>query len=511
MSDRKPAPNFERLPPHSIEAEQAVLGCLLLDPKDALVEVQQRIGETQIFYDPRHETVYRALTSLVATGTPIDIITLTGRLTDGGELEKIGGFAFLSSLMDSVASPAQLPTYLDDVWRKYQLRQTIRRATEIAAEAYDIPEDVDGFLSRAEEKVFGLPRGQRQGPQTAQSLAQKCIDRIEHYNRGRGLITGQATGYWYWDKLTGGLQNGELIVIGGRPGTGKTSLAMNVAERVAWWDEKDGTSRPGNPVGVLSMEMSADDLMLRLVCSRARVNFHKLRTGMMSNDDMAKLENALPQMARAPIVIDDASNLTAFEMRSKLRQMKARYGIKLAIIDYIQLAKLPHEFAGDRVNGIAHVSAALLASAKELQIPIIVISQLSRESEKGRSAGGIPKMSDLRDSGAIEQDAHFIGLLYRAPMEQEEEAELRERIARDPHCEVTLPVKMEVCKNRNGPSGTGMDLNFLRWCMRFEDCQRPTKAPSAPSESKPAKSKRERQGELGDDDAMKLAREMGEA
>ena len=462
----------ERVPPHSIESEQAVLGCLLMDPKAALVEIQQRVGANDVFYDTRNALVFGAAMALAAAGVPIDMVTMTGRLADDGHAERVGGAAYLAELLDRVVSVAQLPAYLDVVVRKWQLRQAIRRATEIVSEAYDVPEDVEGFLSRAEERVFSLPRAVKDGPKTAQALAMSCIERIEKYARGRGMFTGLPTQFAYLDKLTGGLQNGELIVIGGRPGTGKTSLAMNIAERVAWWDTDQGP-KPGHPVGVLSMEMSADDLMLRLVCSRARVNFHKLRTGCMSHDDEAKLTEVIPEMSQAPIVIDDAANLTAMEMRSRLRLMKARYGIRLAVIDYLQLAKLPPEYAGDRVNGIAAVSGALLASAKELQIPIIVISQLSRESEKGGRAS-VPRMSDLRDSGAIEQDAHFIGLLYKAPMEEEDEAAMRERLNGDPHAEVDIPVKMEVCKNRNGPTGY-MDLVFRRWCMRFEDCQRPTK------------------------------------
>lgn len=459
--------------PWSPDAERGVLGCLLLDAVRCLPEVREWFADLDVFYDGRHQRVYEAIVRLDEMRQAVDVLTVAAFLRDSGDLDRVGGEAFLSGLIEEVASPALLPTYVQEVYRHYQLRLAAERFQRLSQEARQVPDDVEGWLAHAEEQVFQLPRTKQNGIRSAGVLVQEMLKQVERYHRGTGHITGLATGFAYWDKLTGGLQPGEVYVIGGRPGSGKTSLAMNVAERVALWDTPEGV-RQGRPVGILSLEMGASDLMLRLWCSRARVNLQKMRTGMLSDRDRDRLARVFPDMERLPLYIDDTPSMTAVEMRSKLRQMKARYGIELAVVDYLQLARLPREFAGDRVGGIAQVSAALLASAKELNVPVLLVSQLSREVER---RSGTPTMADLRDSGAIEQDAHFVGILYREKLTEEQEEALREKIARDPTGETEYPVRMEICKNRNGPSGTAMRLRFLRWCLRLEDEQRPTRAP----------------------------------
>lgn len=460
--------------PYNTESERGVLGCLLNWPEESIPIVRDHFGEELVFYDSRHQMVFDTIVKLDQLGRKVDVITVSTYLEDAGELERIGGIAFLVQLQDGVVSVAQLESYAREVYSKFQLRQAIGKFRAFEEAAHQVPENVDEWLSHVEEHVFTLPRSRRIQTRSARELGGRIEKQLERYRNAVGHITGLATGFAYWDKLTGGLQPSELYILGGRPGTGKTSLAMNVVERVALWDSAEGT-KIGHPVGVLSLEMRAEDLILRMMCSRARVNFHKLRTGMMSKEDRARLGGVLEQISAAPIYIDDSSNLSAMEMRSRLRQMKVRYGIRLAVVDYLQLAKLPPEFQGDRVGGIGYVSGALMMSAKELEIPILVVSQLSREPERRGRKHEVPTMSDLRDSGAIEQDAHFIGILYRDVLPEEEEMRIRDELAQNPLGEISLPVKMEVCKNRNGPSGTAMKLIFQRWCMRFEDIQRPTR------------------------------------
>lgn len=467
--------NTDALPPHSIEAEQGVLGAILLSPKDCLIECAELWGAANVFYDLRHQMIYDAMTQMHGENKLVDLITLQEWLKGRQQLEPVGGFGYLVSLPDQAGNAGHVGSYAQIVWELYQLRQTIIRATAMVRHASEFDPSkgtVEEFLAQCEEAVFNLPRQSNQGAKPVSHYIPKMIDRIEHYARGIGTITGLPTGFRYWDKFSSGLQDTEVICIGGRPGTGKTSLAMNVAERVAL----DG----GNPVGVLSMEMSAEDLVLRLACSRARVNFHKLRTGCASHADIEKITRVMPKVNSAPIYIDDATGLTIFDIRSRLRAMKQRYGIRLGIIDYLQLANLSEKWKGNSVQGYGEVAKGIAASAKELNIPIIVLSQLSRDSEK---RGGIPKMSDLRESGDIEGSAHFIGILYRQKMEAEEETEMRETIADDPHAEISIPINLEVCKNRNGPSGTSIMFDFLRWCMRYEDLQNRSK-PDEPQDKR---------------------------
>lgn len=451
----------DRLPPHSIEAEQGVLGCVLLSPGDVLVECAERWGaSTEVFYDIRHIKLMEMIQRLARDGSGLDLVILQQRLRDAGELEACGGLTYLTGLMDAVPSAANFGYYADIVWEKYQLRELQRRVVQIQHAIMTHQGEVNALLNEAEENIYNVPRDRSYGAQPLSACLPDTVDRLEHYARGFGTITGVPTGFRYWDRFSSGLQRQELIIIGGRPGTGKTTLAMNVAERVAL--------NAGSPVGVLSMEMGRTDLTLRLLCARTEVNFHKLRTGGMVEEDQRRMLAVMPRMNKAPIYVDDAAGLTIFDIRARLRAMKQKYGIKLAIVDYLQLASLPAHWKNDKAGGYGEVAKGLMASAKELDIPIILLSQLSRESEK---RGGRPKMSDLRESGDIEACGHFIGILYREAMEPEEEAELRKTVADNPLAEVTLPVAMEVCKNRNGPSGTDIRFEFKRWCMKFEDEQ----------------------------------------
>lgn len=467
---RRPPQESDRLPPNSMAAEQAVLGCIMLSPTDCLISCAERWGTTAVFYDLKNQLIYDTFQRMHGAGQAVDLVTLAEELK-GETLAKLGGLSYITGLVDMAISAVNLPDYAAIVWACYQRRRAIVAATEIVTSAYDESGSADDMLTKAEERVFGLPRAHQRGARPIGGCVERVIERIEHYKRGSGLLVGLPTGFSYWDKLSGGLQAPELIVLGGRPGTGKTSLAMNVCERVAM--DKNPV-----PVGVMSMEMIQDDLTLRLACARTRVNFHNVRTGCASNEELDLLAWVLPQIQKAPIYIDDESSLSLFEVRSRLRAMKQRFGIRLAIVDYLQLISLSREYVGDPVHGYGQIAKGLAASANELNIPIILLSQLSRESEK---EGRRPRMSDLKESGDIEAAAHFIGILYPEKLKKEEAERQRDLIASNPHARIPFRMIMEVCKNRNGPSGTGMQLTFNRWCMGYEDRFKPAdeKAPPA--------------------------------
>lgn len=458
----RPAAPTDRLPPHSEEMERGALGCVLLSPKEALTCVAQRCkGNVKAFYDLRHQVILTVMLELQDAAQPIDVLTLHQRLKDGGQLEQVGGIPYLNSLQDAVPSAANVSYYMDIVFEKWLLRRMMQACSEAVAKIYDYEGEVAQLMDELQRDILSLPSPNEEGPRPIKAYSERLNQRLDTYARGIGTITGLPTGYRYLDRLSGGMHPGDIIIIGGDPGAGKTSLAMNIAERVAM----DG----GNFVGVISLEMSAEDLILRLACSRARVNFHKLRTGCPTQRELEKLVALFPKVINASIILDDAGGLTMHEVRSRLRGMVHRYGIRLAIVDYLQLISLTKEqmFLG-AASGYADVARGLQQAAKELQIPIIVLSQLSNEGRK-RKKREIPKLTDFRETGAIGDVANLAGILWRPELEPEEEEALRDRIKADPMGDHTLELQMEVLKNKNGPSGTSVGFEFMRWCMRFED------------------------------------------
>jgi replicative DNA helicase len=467
MNDKK---TTDRLPPDAPKMEQGVLGCILVNPKECLPEVVNRFkGNKQAFYDHRHQVIFEAVMDMQNASVPIEIITLQQKLSEQGLLENIGGIAYLNDLEQSIGSAANLEYYLTVVFDKWVLRRAIQTCTEFVEKIYGYEGETSQLIAEVQSGILNLPTPNDTGPKPIKAFSARIQERIEHYARGIGTITGLPTGFRYWDRMVGGLHPGDVIILGGDPGAGKTSLAMNVAERVAM----DG----GNAVGVMSLEMSAEDLILRLACSRARVNFHKLRTGMASETDLQKMVAIFPSVMNAKIILDDSGGLTMHEVRSRLRGMKHRHGIRLAIVDYLQLISLTKEqmFLG-AASGYADVARGLQQASKELQIPIIILSQLSNEGRK-RGKTEKPKLTDFRETSAIGDVANFAGILWRPPLDPEDEAELREAISKDPMGNHVLELQMEVVKNKNGPSGMGMMFEFMRWCMRFEDLQYKSKPP----------------------------------
>ena len=448
------APHVDRLPPHSIEAEQGVLGCVLLSPNECLGEcIEKMKAGADVFYDLRHRTLFETLVEMYDAKTPIDLITLQQNLKDKQQLEGIGGLAYLSTLPDAVPSAANLSYYLDIIREKFVLRKMIQTCTEVVARVYEHEGEVDELLDTVERDVLRITEAHvESATSTMKDLVHRAIGKIEEYHKNQGMLTGISTGFPDMDKMTTGMHEGEMIVIAARPSMGKTSLAMNIAESVAL-DQK-------LPVGVFSLEMTADSLVLRMLCSRSRVNLRNIRDGFLAERDFPKLTGAAGKLAAAPLFIDDTSGLSILQLRAKARRMWQQYGIKLFVIDYLQLLNSTSRRAENRQQEIADISGGLKSLAKELKVPVIVLSQLNRELEK-RGPGERPRLSDLRESGSIEQDADLVGLLYKETKNKDDDAENNE-----PEQEA-VPVKLYIAKQRNGPTGD-VDLTFLKSYTRFE-------------------------------------------
>ncbi|MBA4147689.1 MAG: replicative DNA helicase [Verrucomicrobia bacterium] len=444
---------IDRLPPHSLEAEQGVLGCLLLSPNDCIGECVQKFKSgAEIFYDLRHQSIYQMLIDMYEKKEAIDLITLQQRLKDRQQLEAVGGIAYVSALVDQVPSAANLKFYADIIYEKYVLRKMIQTCTNIVARAYEQEGEVDELLDEVERDVLKIVESRvQEDDKTMKSLVQGAINKIEEYFKNQGATTGIATGFADLDKMTSGLQPGDMVVIAARPSMGKTSLAMNIAEHVVIHDK--------TPVGVFSLEMTAQSLVLRMICSYSRVNFRDIRAGFLSDRDFPKLTDAASKLTNAPLVIDDTAGLSILQLRAKARRMHQQYGIKLIVIDYLQLLHSSAARAKEnRQQEIADISSGIKALAKELHIPIIVLAQLNREMEKDKNRK--PRMSDLRESGAIEQDADLIGMLYKPGSSDDEDGGSAESDA--------VAVNLLIAKQRNGPTGD-VCLTFLKSYTRFEN------------------------------------------
>jgi replicative DNA helicase len=443
---------IDRLPPHSMEAEQGVLGCIFLSPNDCLGDCIEKFRSgSEVFYDLRHRSVYETLTEMYERKEAIDLITVQQTLKDKGQLEGVGGLAYLASLPDAVPSAANLQYYLEIVREKFVLRRMIATCTDVVSRAYEHQGEVDTLLDEVERDVLRMA-GDRVtgGNRPIKDLVHSAIHTIEEYHQRQGKLGGLASGFIDLDKLTDGWHDGEMIVIAARPSMGKTSLAMNMAEHVA--------VNLNLPVGVFSLEMTAESLVMRMMSSLARVNSRSIRDGFLSERDFSKLTTAAGKLAKAPLFVDDASGLSILQLRAKARRMHQQYGLKLFIIDYLQLLHSTSRRAENRQQEIADISNGIKALAKELRVPVIVLSQLNRELEKDKNRK--PRMSDLRESGSIEQDADLVGLLYRPAANDDDEGPSTDQDA--------VPVNLLIAKQRNGPTGD-VNLTFLKSCTRFEN------------------------------------------
>lgn len=383
----------------------------------------------------------------------VDVITIQNYLKSKNLLEECGGIAYLSGLSDVVSSPLNLPDYTAIVREKAMLRRAIRACTELVAQVYESEGDAEQMMDRVEKDILAIRQADRRSTlRTAKEMMQKAVATIEDFHSRQGILTGIATGFTDFDKMTGGLQNGDMIVIAARPSMGKTSLALNIAEHVAV-DQR-------LPVGIFSLEMTYESLGLRLLCSRARVNLRNVREGFLAERDFPKLTGAAGKISTSELYVDDSSGLSIMQLRAKARRMFQQFGIKLFVVDYLQLLHSTSRRAEKRQEEIADISSGIKGLAKELNVPVIVLSQLNREIERDRRR---PRLSDLRESGAIEQDSDVVGMLYNTKVNEEEDRF-------DPNQDA-IPVNLLIAKQRNGPTGE-VELTFLKSYTRFESAAR---------------------------------------
>ncbi len=441
-----------KLPPHSVEAEQSVLGGILLDA-GAWDKVADVIGE-QDFYRFEHRLIYRNIVLLIERAKPVDAITVAESLESNGELDKVGGLAYLGSLAQNVPSAANVRRYAEIVRDRSIMRKLAEVGSEISTSAYNSAgRDASQLLDEAESRVFEIAeageRG-RQGFSPIPPLLSKVVERIETlYGRDNASdVTGLATGFADLDRETSGLQPGDLIIVAGRPSMGKTAFSVNIAEHAALELNKS--------VAIFSMEMGGTQLAMRMIGSVGKLNQHHLRTGRLEDDDWSRMTHALGRLNDAPIFIDESAALNALELRSRARRLhRQNNGLGLIIIDYLQLMSSPSNKASEnRATEISEISRSLKALAKELSVPVIALSQLNRSLEQRPNKR--PVMSDLRESGAIEQDADLILFIYRDEVYNPDSQENKGK------------AEIIIAKQRNGPIGK-IDLTFRGEFTRFEN------------------------------------------
>ncbi|MBD3216768.1 MAG: replicative DNA helicase [candidate division Zixibacteria bacterium] len=436
--------------PNSIEAEQAVLAAIL-NFRDAIYEVTDIIKQPEVFYDPRHSFIFEASIQLFDDNKPIDLITISEKLQQNQKLEKIGGRAYLAEITDHIASTANVRHHANIVFDKYLLRRMIEISHEITEDCRSGTVEAADLLDSAENSIFSISQNRLgDGFIHIGTILPDTFEQIEEYHKSGGGITGIATGYNDLDNMTAGLHPGDFVVVAGRPSMGKTGLGLNILENIAIDSKKS--------VAMFSLEMSKQQIALRLLCSKARINAHKMRTGRLPDSDWPKLSDAVGPLSEAGIFIDDTPNIGILELRSKARRLKAKEDIQLMIIDYLQMMQGPRG-ADNRQQEIAMISRSLKGIAKELSIPVIGISQLSRGVEM-RGGDKRPQLADLRESGAIEQDADVVMFVYRPEfygIEFEKDGTPTENMA-----------EIIIAKQRNGPTGS-VKLTFLKDFIRFEN------------------------------------------
>lgn len=440
------ASRVDRLPPHAPEMEQGVIGCILLSPQDTLPIVISKFGTNDdIFYDLRHQTIYAHLCQMYDNRLPVDVMTVAQRLKDFELLDQIGGIPYINALQDAVPSAANISYYSDIVYEKYLLRRLLRTCTDSIGRVYEFEGDVEEIFDQTERDILSIRQNESQNNTLfrARDVVLESMQEIEALSQQTRVITGIPSGFADLDMMTTGFKNGEMIVIAARPSLGKTSLAMNIVDYAAVESKI--------PCGVFSLEMTKRSLVSRMIAARARVNLRELRYS--SDRDYPRITNAAGRIAGSTIIFDDTPALSVMQIRARARMMVQMYGVKMFVIDYLQLCHATSRRANEsRQNEVAEISGGIKALAKELNVPVIVLSQLNREIEKQKRQ---PNMSDLRESGAIEQDADVIGFLHATKIDDE-------ATAYD-----AIPVDLLIRKQRNGPTGE-VALTFLKSFTRFE-------------------------------------------
>lgn len=439
---------FDRIPPQNLEAEQAVLGAVLLQ-SEALITAMERV-QSEDFYDKSHQMIYEAMVQLGEEGQPIDLVTLTSRLQDKGQLEEIGGVSYLAKLAHAVPTAANVDYYAQIIEEKSMLRRLIRTATQIVSEGYTGGEDVSGMLSEAERRILEISnRKSGSGFIAIRDVLMEVFEKVEVLHQNRGNTTGIPSGFVDLDKMTSGFQRNDLIIVAARPSVGKTAFALNIAQNVA--------IRAKETVAIFSLEMSAPQLVQRMICAEANLDAGVMRTGDFKGDeDWAKLTMGIAALSEAEIYIDDTPGVTVADIRAKCRRLKKEKGLGMILIDYLQLIHGRGKPGENRQQEVSEISRTLKQIARELEVPVIALSQLSRGVEQRQDKR--PMMSDLRESGSIEQDADIVAFLYRDDYYNQE-------------TEKKNIIEIIIAKQRNGPVGT-VELVFLKNFNKFVNYER---------------------------------------
>jgi len=435
---------LERTLPSNVDAERSLLGSVLVNNENYYRIVEFLRPED--FYLDAHRVIFRNMVTLMENSRAIDLITLQDELLRGSSLENAGGIGYLSGLLDGIPHLLNIEHYIDIVRDRALLRQMIGSASKMMADCFDQAEPADAILDKAEQTLFNLSEHRtKAGFVSVGDMGDEATRLLTRLYEDKQMVTGVPTGFQELDRSTAGFQPGDLVIIAARPSMGKTALALNIAQHVA--------VKENLPVGIFSLEMSKQQLLTRFLCAQSLVDAHKVRTGYLSKDDFRQLIDSLAIVTRAPLHIDDSSSLTIMEMRAKARRLKAEHGLSMIIVDYLQLMS-SYGRVENRVQEISGISRGLKALAKELNVPVIALSQLSRAPEQ-RQGDHRPQLSDLRESGSIEQDADVVLFIYREEVYKKDE-------------ENEGKADLIISKQRNGPIGT-VKLAFLKQYTKFEN------------------------------------------
>ncbi|MDT2044761.1 replicative DNA helicase [Priestia aryabhattai] len=437
----------DRLPPQNIEAEQAVLGAIFLEPSSLTLASELLIPED--FYRAAHQKIFTCMLKLSDQGEPVDLVTVTSDLANQKILEEIGGVAYLSDLANSVPTAANIEYYAKIVEEKSILRRLIRTATDIASEGYAREDEVEVLLNEAEKNILEVAQRKNTGVfQNIKDVLVQTYDNIEVLHNRKGDITGIPTGFTDLDRMTAGFQRNDLIIVAARPSVGKTAFALNIAQNVA--------TKTDENVAIFSLEMGAEQLVMRMLCAEGNIDAQRLRTGSLTSEDWGKLTMAMGSLSNAGIYIDDTPGVRVGEIRSKCRRLKQEGGLGMILIDYLQLIQGNGRSGENRQQEVSEISRSLKALARELQVPVIALSQLSRGVEQRQDKR--PMMSDIRESGSIEQDADIVAFLYREDYYEKD-------------TENQNIIEIIIAKQRNGPVGT-VQLAFVKEYNKFVNLER---------------------------------------
>ena len=444
-----PSDPIVKVPPQNLEAEQSVLGSLLID-KDAITKIADLI-RPEDFYKDTHGIIFDAMVDLYDKREPIDVVSLANKLQERGQLEIIGSRSFLASLANAVPSSSHIVNYAQIVQKKSTLRRLLSAASEITSLGYQETDKIEELLDQAEQQIFGVSQKfLKQNFIPIKSILTEAFDRIDELHRDSGKLRGIPTGYADLDNILAGLQKSDLVILAARPSVGKTTLALDIARQVA--------VNSKIPVGIFSLEMSKEQLVDRLLCSQANVELWKMRTGRLSEDeDFTSIGHAMGVLSEAPIYIDDSASANAMEIRTKARRLQSEHHLGLIVLDYLQLMQ-GTTGTDNRVQEISEITRSLKAIARELNVPVLALSQLSRAVESRQPP--IPKLADLRDSGSIEQDADVVMFIYRESVYKKDLDPARKNIA-----------EIHIAKHRNGPTGV-VQLYFDENKVSFKNLER---------------------------------------